>query len=78
LVAARSATKPPIAVSAHSVTSHLRSGSVRSSEFQQPANRWRGVDVRVMLSSAKASDMPIVQHASHRNFHKMLERGVRI
>jgi cardiolipin synthase len=38
----------------------------------------RGVDVRVMVPSAKASDMPIVQHAAHRNFHKMLARGVRI
>ena len=38
----------------------------------------RGVDVRVMVPSADASDMPIVQHAAHRNFHKMLERGVRI
>jgi cardiolipin synthase len=38
----------------------------------------RGVDVRVMVPSAAASDMPIVQHAAHRNFHKMLARGVRI
>ncbi|HEX6361883.1 MAG TPA: phospholipase D-like domain-containing protein, partial [Albitalea sp.] len=38
----------------------------------------RGVDVRVMVPSAEASDMPIVQHAAHRNFHKMLARGVRI
>jgi cardiolipin synthase len=38
----------------------------------------RGVDVRVMVPSAKASDMPMVQHAAHRNFHKMLEHGVRI
>ena len=38
----------------------------------------RGVDVRVMVPSADASDMPIVQHAAHRNFHKMLARGVRI
>ena len=38
----------------------------------------RGVDVRVMVPSAKASDMPMVQHAAHRNFHKMLARGVRI
>ncbi|HEU4531182.1 MAG TPA: phospholipase D-like domain-containing protein [Steroidobacteraceae bacterium] len=38
----------------------------------------RGVDVRVMVPSASASDMPIVQHAAHRNFHKLLEHGVRI
>jgi cardiolipin synthase len=38
----------------------------------------RGVDVRVMVPSADASDMPIVQHAAHRNFEKMLTRGVRI
>ena len=38
----------------------------------------RGVDVRVMVPSADASDMPIVQHAAHRNFEKMLARGVRI
>ena len=38
----------------------------------------RGVDVRVMVPSAEASDMPIVQHAAHRNFRKLLEAGVRI
>lgn len=38
----------------------------------------RGVDVRVMVPSAGASDMPMVQHAAHRNFHKLLARGVRI
>ena len=38
----------------------------------------RGVDVRVMVPSAEASDMPLVQHAAHRNFHKMLAGGVRI
>ncbi|HEY0817666.1 MAG TPA: phospholipase D-like domain-containing protein [Rhizobacter sp.] len=38
----------------------------------------RGVDVRVMVPSAEASDMPIVQHAAHRNFHKLLDGGVRI
>lgn len=38
----------------------------------------RGVDVRVMVPSADASDMPIVQHAAHRNFEKLLARGVRI
>jgi cardiolipin synthase len=38
----------------------------------------RGVDVRVMVPSAGASDMPIVQHAAHRNFQRMLDAGVRI
>jgi cardiolipin synthase len=38
----------------------------------------RGVDVQVMVPSAEASDMRMVQHAAHRNFHRMLECGVRI
>jgi cardiolipin synthase len=38
----------------------------------------RGVDVRVMVPSTDASDMPLVQHAAHRNFDKLLEGGVRI
>lgn len=38
----------------------------------------RGVDVRVMVPSAEASDMPMVQHAAHRNFHTLLAAGVRI
>jgi cardiolipin synthase len=38
----------------------------------------RGVDVRVMVPSAEASDMPIVQHAAHRNFGPLLAKGVRI
>lgn len=38
----------------------------------------RGVDVRVMVPSAEASDMPIVQHAAHRNFERLLALGVRI
>jgi cardiolipin synthase len=38
----------------------------------------RGVDVRVMVPSAAASDMPIVQHAAHRNFEQLLALGVRI
>ncbi|WP_353506287.1 phospholipase D-like domain-containing protein [Variovorax brevis] len=38
----------------------------------------RGVDVRVMVPSAEASDMPMVQHAAHHNFHVLLEGGVRI
>ena len=38
----------------------------------------RGVDVRVMVPSAEASDMPIVQHAAHRNFQQLLDAGVRM
>ena len=38
----------------------------------------RGVDVRVMVPSTEASDMPIVQHAAHRNFQQLLASGVRI
>jgi cardiolipin synthase A/B len=38
----------------------------------------RGVDVRVMVPSADASDMPIVQHAAHHNFEKLLQGGVRV
>ena len=38
----------------------------------------RGVDVRVMVPAADASDMPMVQHAAHRNFQRLLEHGVRI
>lgn len=38
----------------------------------------RGVDVRVLTSTAHASDNPIVQHAAHRNFEKMLRNGVRL
>jgi len=38
----------------------------------------RGVDVRIMVPSAEVSDMPIVQHAAHRNFQQLLDSGVRI
>lgn len=38
----------------------------------------RGVDVRVMMPSTGGSDYPIVQHAGHRNFEKMLRCGVRL
>jgi len=38
----------------------------------------RGVDVRIMVPAAAVSDLPLVQHAAHRNFRKLLERGVRI
>lgn len=38
----------------------------------------RGVDVRVLMPSTSGSDNPIVQHAGHRNFQKLLENGVRL
>lgn len=38
----------------------------------------RGVDVRVMVPAAEASDLTLVQHAAHRNFGKLLACGVRI
>lgn len=38
----------------------------------------RGADVRVMMPSASGSDNPIVQHACHRNFEKLLRCGVRL
>lgn len=38
----------------------------------------RGVDVRVMVPAASVSDLPLVQHAAHRNFGKLLACGVRI
>jgi cardiolipin synthase A/B len=38
----------------------------------------RGVDVRIMLPAAKATDSPIVQHASHHHYGTLLEGGVRI
>jgi cardiolipin synthase len=38
----------------------------------------RGVDVRVMAPSVGATDVPIVQHAAHRNFQRLLACGVRI
>lgn len=38
----------------------------------------RGVDVRVMMPATSGSDSPMVQHAGHRNFEKMLECGVRL
>ncbi|HKY02622.1 MAG TPA: phospholipase D-like domain-containing protein [Burkholderiales bacterium] len=38
----------------------------------------RGVDVRVMTPSMTGSDNPMVQHAAHRNFEKLLKCGVRI
>ena len=38
----------------------------------------RGVDVRVLMPATSGSDNPMVQHAGHRNFEKMLECGVRL
>jgi cardiolipin synthase len=38
----------------------------------------RGVDVRVLMPSTAGSDNPMVQHAGHRNFERMLRRGVRL
>jgi cardiolipin synthase len=38
----------------------------------------RGVDVRVLMPSTHGTDNPMVQHASHRNFEKLLRVGVRL
>jgi len=38
----------------------------------------RGVDVRVLMPSTGGSDMPMVQHAGHRNFSRLLRAGVRL
>jgi cardiolipin synthase len=38
----------------------------------------RGVDVRVLMPSTSGSDNPMVQHAGHRNFEKLLTCGVRL
>ena len=38
----------------------------------------RGVDVRVMMPATAGSDNPMVQHAGHRNFEKLLRCGVRL
>ena len=38
----------------------------------------RGVDVRVIMPSTSGSDSPMVQHAGHRNFEKLLRNGVRL
>lgn len=37
-----------------------------------------GVDVRVLMPSTSGSDNPMVQHAGHRNFEKLLRCGVRL
>jgi cardiolipin synthase len=38
----------------------------------------RGVDVRVLMPAISGTDNPIVQHAGHRNFEKMLQCGMRL
>ena len=38
----------------------------------------RGVDVRVIMPSTGGSDNPMVQHAGHRNFEKLMKCGVRL
>ena len=38
----------------------------------------RGVDVRVLMPSTSGSDNPMVQHAGHRNFEKLMLCGVRL
>ncbi|HVT45237.1 MAG TPA: cardiolipin synthase [Thermoanaerobaculia bacterium] len=38
----------------------------------------RGVEVRVMLPSVRATDSSLVQHASHHHFGSLLERGVKV
>lgn len=38
----------------------------------------RGVAVKIMVPSDRATDSPIVQHASHRQFEKLLQRGIAI
>jgi cardiolipin synthase len=38
----------------------------------------RGVDVKVMVPAAEATDSPIVQHASHHRYGDLLSRGVKI
>ena len=38
----------------------------------------RGVDVRVMIPAAAASDSPLVQHASHHHYGTLLKGGVKI
>jgi cardiolipin synthase len=38
----------------------------------------RGVDVRVLMPSTSGSDNPMVQHAGHYNFEKLLRNGVRL
>jgi cardiolipin synthase len=38
----------------------------------------RGVDVRVLMPATSGTDNPMVQHAGHRNFEKLLRCGIRL
>ncbi len=38
----------------------------------------RGVDVKIMVPSADATDSPVVQHASHQIFESLLKAGIKI
>lgn len=38
----------------------------------------RGVDVKVMVPATTSTDSPVVQHASHHRFGKLMQRGVKI
>jgi len=38
----------------------------------------RGVDIRVLMPATSGSDNPMVQHAGHRNFERMMRSGVRL
>ncbi|HYH08342.1 MAG TPA: cardiolipin synthase [Thermoanaerobaculia bacterium] len=38
----------------------------------------RGVDVRIMIPATDATDMPIVQHASHHHYGTLLQGGVKL
>src|SRR6476620_3826485 len=38
----------------------------------------RGVEVHVLMPSTSGSDNPMVQHAGHRNYEKLLRNGVRL
>jgi cardiolipin synthase len=38
----------------------------------------RGVDVRVLMPAISGTDNPMVQHAGHRNFEKLLKCGVKL
>ena len=38
----------------------------------------RGVDVRIMVPATTSTDSPVVQHASHHLFGRLLQRGIKI
>jgi cardiolipin synthase A/B len=38
----------------------------------------RGVDVRVLMPATSGSDSPLVQHAGHYHFERLLKHGVRL